>query len=241
MVLFAYAAALKQGVKRILVLVGLLFGLSSFAAAGTVDPCGGSMSQLDALGSTGCSIGSTVFSDFTFGSTSGVLANGIDVSSFNGTLDVVGHTSSLPPGAYSAVGLQFTVNLSVPALQYANLQLSYQLNNPSPVFGGSYLSIYGSADELATTNLSMGAGCGLFASLTVPYPEDGCALPAVSSLDSSTSLGIYGGNSDSYGAGVKSFTELYITETPEPSMFLLLATSLVGAYSLLRGKLKQEG
>jgi len=61
-VLFAYAAALKQGMKKILVLVGFLFGISSFAAADTIQPCvRSSVAQYEALGATGCSIGTTVF------------------------------------------------------------------------------------------------------------------------------------------------------------------------------------
>jgi len=237
--------------------------LPSFGVAGDFQCAPGTLASYEALGTSGCTIGSSfVFSEFNFSST---VTNELPPSA--GDILVYPYSGSelvILPGGYenrlfSVVGLSFSVNLSAYPLgtgcyfpyqgqcllQSVLADLSYDVS----ALGESFLGADFSAMGFIGSDASGGAGAivpGCYLNLDpfsdVPSPrEASCTFGPTSSVEWDSGFTIHSADDDGGGAMYWFSSTLFVT--PEPPAWLLLATVLLimGKVLIRRRRTSQSG
>jgi len=226
--------------QKVMILAASLLLLPAFGVAATVPCTTGTLASYEALGANGCSIGSFVFSGFSYGSSAKnetpPSAAGVMVEPFSGMWIVSDPSSYLNDEWFPSVGLYFSVNLSVypqgsscpyqPCeLQSLQTSLSYNLSASGGSVFGADLYVDGIIYDWSSGNVSDGfSGCSLYTNPSVDVSgkeEDACLLAPASSVPWSSELSMFSSMED--GGTIYSYTETFFV-TPEPPAWLLLAT-----------------
>jgi hypothetical protein len=218
--------------KNTLLLIPFLFGVSYSAMGLPVPMCTSeSLSDYEALGSTGCTIGDLTFSNFTYTPTEigGVTtppASSVTVDPVSGLESGVTFAAGWTAGQFQLEDslINFTVSCTGCSIDDWVLQIGGEgetgdgivnVAETSPEVGSGLV-------QSSVGNVTTGVGSGTF-------------LP-VSSLSVTKDILVYGGGVPDTSSALSSVTNLFSTiATPEPSL-LILCAGLLGLVPIARRK-----
>jgi hypothetical protein len=217
--------------KKTLLLMTLVFGVS-YSAWATPAPCvSESLLLYEGLGSTGCTYDGVTFDDFNYIPSASLGAFAPDASGVTVTPVVTAFGS----------GLFFSGSWTVTSLQAINSTISYDASTSTPEITGLELAMDGGALSTGSAAVDLGSITPPAVSLTVAPgvltdTDTTTFTPAATSLSLTNSLVLSGGIAGSANiGGVYNLISQSTSPVPEPPL-LLLSAAILGLVPIARRK-----